>query len=102
MDGRRIILNPGENEIRLEGANAGKTDASLWLYIPNMTLKEVFSVVIDPENVNTIRFEYGDMMDEYVGYTRVSTIQDSGEEISVCLKRPPATSTVEVTDFVRS
>ena len=95
MDGRRVILNPGTNEIRLEGANAGQTEVSLWLYIPNMTLEEVFRIVIVPENLQTIRYEYGEMAEEYTGYTRVSVVQDGLNEISVCLKH-----TEEVNDNV--
>ena len=89
MEGRRIILNPGPDEIRLEGADAGYADGVLWLYMPGVTLTEAFALVTEPENIQRIHYEYGEMAQEYVGFTKPVTLREDDGESAAALKKPP-------------
>ena len=87
MKGRRLILNPGENEIVLEGSEAGYADGVLWLYIQGQTLAQTFALLSDPGNTAVIVFEYGEMEDVYEGFTRLTTLIERDGEVSASLTK---------------
>lgn len=63
--GRRVILNPEENQIVYEGANAGYADGVLWIWTLETDLAAVVLALTDPANTSKIRYEYGEMADEW-------------------------------------
>ena len=44
-------------------------------------------MAFNPAKTETIWFQYGEMEDQFVGYTDCVSIMERGAEISVCLKR---------------
>ena len=87
MDGRSLILNPGPNEIELPGSEAGYADGVLWLYLKGVTLAQAFALLSDPDNTQAIEFRYGEMVDAYEGMTRLTSVRDSGEQVSASMER---------------
>lgn len=86
MHGRRLILNPGENEIILEGSEAGYAEGVLWLYIQGQTLAQTFALLNDPANTGVIRFEFGEMEKVYEGFTRLIALMERDGEVAAALK----------------
>jgi hypothetical protein len=84
MEGQRLILKDGT---RIEDGTAGLADGFLWLYFAGWTMQEAAMMAFNPEKTGTIWFQYGEMEDEFVGYTDCVSIMERGAEISVCLKR---------------
>lgn len=87
MEGRRLILNPGADEVILENSEAGCADGVLWLYIRDVPLVQAFGLVSDPAKTQSIRFQYGDMEDRFEGFTRPVGIIDNGDMIRAALRR---------------
>lgn len=83
--GQRLILQDGT---QIENGSCGYADGRLWCWVTGYTMPEAAQVFFNPEKTGTIRFEYGEMADEYEGYTVCTNllINDDGQ-ISVCLKR---------------
>lgn len=71
--GRRIILADGTV---FEGSEAGYADGVLWCYIKSgsMTFPEIATVFSDEEKTKKIRYEYGEMNDEYKKFVVIYTI----------------------------
>lgn len=86
MRGRRLILNPGADEIILEGSEAGYADGVLWLYIQGQTLAQTFALLSDPANTAVIRYEYGEMEKVYEGFTRLTALMERDGEVAAALK----------------
>ena len=85
MEGRRIILNDGT---RLEGGEAGYSQGFLWIYLHGMTMMQAAMLFLNPEKTAKIVFQYGEMQDEYEGYTSCININiDVDGRLSVCLTR---------------
>ena len=87
MDGRRLIMNPGPNQIELPGSDAGYAEGVLWLYIQGQTLAQAFAFLSDPANTAVIRYEYGEMSDVYEGFTHLTTLMEREGEVSAALKK---------------
>lgn len=87
MDGRSLILNPGPNQIKLPGSEAGYAEGVLWLYIRGLTLAQAFAVLSDPANTAVIRYEYGEMADMFEGFTHLTTLMERDGEVSAALKK---------------
>lgn len=87
MDGRKLVLNPGPDEIVLEDSEAGYADGVLWLYIKGRTLAQTFALLINPSNTAEIDFRYGDMVDHYEGYTHLISLREGDELVSAALER---------------
>lgn len=87
MDGRSLILNPGLNEIELPGSEAGYAEGVLWLYLVDVDLVRAFQILVDPENTAMIEFHYGEMVDRYEGYTRISCLMERDGMVSASLER---------------
>lgn len=87
MSGRRLILNPGETEVVLEGSEAGYSDGVLWLYMTDITLPEAFALLIAPANTGVIAYQYGEMEDRYEGFTDLTGLFTSDGMVRAALKR---------------
>ena len=87
MSGRRLILNPGETEVVLEGSEAGYSDGVLWLYMTGITLPEAFALLIAPEHTGVIAYQYGEMEDRYEGFTDLIGLFTSDGMVRAALKR---------------
>ena len=87
MEGRRLILNPGEHETILEDCEAGYAGGVLWLYLNGVTMAQAFALLRDEANTTVIVFQYGDMEDRYEGMTRLTGIMDDGEQVRASLKK---------------
>ena len=84
MEGRRLILNDGTT---IENGEAGCADGSLWCYLPGYTMQQAASLFFDAAKTAKIIFQYGNMEDEYNGYTNCVTITTAGGMTSVCMKK---------------
>lgn len=84
MDGRRLILNDGTT---LERGEAGYAEGFLWCYIPNFTMQQAASLFLDSDKTEKIIFQYGDMQDEYDGFTNCVSISTAGTTVSVCMTK---------------
>ena len=85
MEGVRLILMDGTV---LENATAGSASGVLWCMIPGMTMEQAAAVFLDPNKTGHIVFQYGDMEDEYNGFTTCTALDlDYGDKLSVTLKR---------------
>ena len=87
MDGRSLVLNPGLNEVVLDGSEAGYADGVLWLYLKGMTLPRAFVLLSNPTNTAAIDFHYGEMVDHYEGFTHLTLVQEAGDEVRAALER---------------
>lgn len=85
--GRRLILNPGRNEIILENSEAGYSGDTLWLYIRGIDMAEAFALLSNSANTGVIVFEYGEMTDRYEGMTRLTGIISRDALVSAALER---------------
>lgn len=84
MTGRRLILN---NDIVIENGEAGYSAGFLWCYITGYTMAEAAEIFLSPGNTARIIFQYGEMEDQYDGYTECMNLMiDTDGKISVCLK----------------
>lgn len=83
MEGRRLILNDGTV---IEDGNAGYSDGFLWLWFAGYTLQQAATMFFDPTKTAKIVYQYGEMQDEYTGYTVCrSLMTDADGRISVCM-----------------
>jgi hypothetical protein len=83
--GRRLILSDGTV---LENGECGYADGRLWCWVSGMTMAEAAEMFFDPGRTDHIVFEYGEMSDEYDGFTTCTGISiDSDGKISVCLTK---------------
>ena len=82
--GRRLILADGTT---LENGEAGYYDHVLWCYIPGGTIPEMASVFTDPSKTAVIKFEYGEMADVYEGFTNVTALIMSENEVKISLRK---------------
>ena len=85
MEGLRLILSDGTV---LENARAGYSTGSVIIWINGMTLQEAISIVFDPSKMSKVTFQYGEMQDEYTGYTKCVNIgiNEDGEVTAIMEK----------------
>ena len=83
MDGRRLILNDGTT---IEDGVAGYAEGFLWLRFPGYTMQQAALLFFDPNKTARIIFQYGEMQDEYNGFTTCRTLtMDADGLMSVCM-----------------
>lgn len=83
VTGRRLILNDGTI---IEDGEAGYSQGALWLYITGYTMAEAAVILFDPAKTAKIVFQYGEMQDEYEGYTSCRTLMiDVDGRVSACM-----------------
>lgn len=83
-EGLRLILKDG---MEIENGRAGYTDRVLWLWMPGMSMQGAAAIVFDPEKTGKIIFRYGNMQDEYEGFTHCIRILEEENDIAVCMTR---------------
>ena len=86
MSGTSLIMKDGT---RIEDGRAGYADGALWCYFEGYTMAQAAAIFLDPEKTDRIQFKYGEMQDEYEGFTecRHMDIQEDGSG-RACLMRP--------------
>lgn len=85
MDGRQIVMNDGT--VIPDGV-AGYADGVLWVYFTGYTMAQAAIMFFDPDATGKIIFQYGEMTDEYIGYTDCINISvDTDGRISVALRK---------------
>lgn len=83
--GRRLILHDGTV---IENGEAGYSQGFLWIWFTGYTLQEAAVMFFDPSKTSVIDYEYGEMQDDYRGYTNCISLQiDVDGKISVCLTK---------------
>ena len=82
MEGQRLILMNGRV---IENARAGLASGFLWLWIPGITMVEGAEIAFDPEAVQHIIYQYGDMEDTFDGFTVCRNLMDDDGEIAIRL-----------------
>ena len=83
--GKRLILNDGTS---IEEGRAGYAQGFLWCYLPNYTMQQAASLFFDAQKTERIVFQYGEMEDEYTGYTNcIRLMADTDGIVSVCMTR---------------
>lgn len=84
MEGQNIILNDGTT---IPG-NVGYSQGFLWCWFTGYTMQQAANIFFDPEKTSRIVFQYGDMQDEYEGFTNCINISINNDGLlSVCLVR---------------
>lgn len=82
---RKIILADGTE---LPDSECGYADHTLWCYIKNKSMGEVFGMFSDPEKTSYIHSIFGSQEREYVGFTELNLIQQSEFTVDVRLLVP--------------
>lgn len=82
--GQRIIL---KDETVLEDGRCGFSEGLLWCWIKEMTMQQAAEIFFDPNKTGKITYEYGEMSDEYEGFTSIQSLTKQYDEIAVCLKQ---------------
>ena len=83
--GRKIILGDGQE---LPGVEVGYASGVLWLYKLGMTINQAIEFLAE-ERTQQITFVFGDMRDEYEGFTRIAAAMvDFDGTIKVALTQP--------------
>lgn len=84
----RLVLNDGTT---IEGGKAGYSEGFLWLYFTGYTLQQAAGLFFDSSKTSHIVFQYGEMENEYDGFTVCITLNiDIDGNVSVCMKRGDA------------
>lgn len=85
MEGRRLILN--DSTIIPDG-QCGYAQGFLWCWFTGYTLQQAATMFLDPSLTSKIVFQYGDMQDEFDGFTTCTSLSiDADGKISVCLTK---------------
>lgn len=84
MEGRRLILN---DETVIEGGQAGYSGGFLWLWLPGLTIHDAAMIAFNAGKTAKIIFQYGEMQDEYEGFTHCTRLIEEEDQIAVCMTR---------------
>ena len=83
--GQRLILMDGTT---IENGTAGYSQGVLCCWFTGYTLPQAAQMFLDPAKTGRIVFEYGQMSDNYEGFTNCTYLMiDSDGKVSVCLTR---------------
>lgn len=83
MEGRRVVLNDGTT---IENGQAGCSEGFLWLWFAGYTMQQAASLFFDPTKTERIVYQYGEMADEYTGYTTCRSLMvDNDGMVSVSM-----------------
>jgi len=63
------------NDTVLENARCGYSDRSLWCWIPDKKMVDMFELFSDPENLKTIQCKFLTTRTLYKGFTELLAIQ---------------------------
>lgn len=81
MEGHRLILNDGSE---IENGQAGLANGALWLWIPGK-FWDVADMARNAEKMQIITFQFGEMQEEYEGYTICTGIMSNSDVIAVSM-----------------
>lgn len=85
MTGQRLILNDGTT---IENGRAGYSQGFLWCHFKDFTMQQAAAIFLDEEKTSKIVFQYGEMQDEYNGFTScIRLLIDVDGLVSVCMER---------------
>lgn len=86
MNGRYTELADGT---KYQGAECGYSEGVLWCFIPGgADFLQVFQDFANPEKTSRIEFHYGEMTDEYTGFTDFrGAMKNLDGKISVQLRK---------------
>ena len=83
--GQRLIFLDGTT---IENGSCGYADGCLWCWITGYTMQQAAAIFFDPAKTGKITYEYGEMSDEYEGFTNCTNLFiDNDGQVSACLKR---------------
>lgn len=83
--GRRLIFADGTT---VENGRCGYSDGALVCWVTGYSMQTAGEIFFDPNKTSRIVFEYGEMSDEYDGFTRcVLQMIDNDGQVSACLKK---------------
>lgn len=85
MEGQRLIMKDGTT---IENGRCGYSEGHLWCWITGYTMQEAAGIFLDPEKTDKITYQYGEMSDEYEGFTDcINLFVDNDGKVSACLVR---------------
>ena len=85
MEDQRLIMKDGTT---IENGRCGYSEGHLWCWITGYTMQQAAAIFFDPDKTGKIVYEYGEMSDEYAGFTVcVNLFIDADGKVSVCLVR---------------
>lgn len=85
MDGQRLILMDGTT---IENGRCGYADGRLWCWVNGYTMQQAALVFLDASKTGDIVYQYGEMQDEYHGFTVCTSLMiDNDGQVSACLIR---------------
>ena len=83
--GQRLIFKDGTT---IENGSCGYSQGFLWCWIHGYTMQEAAAIFFDPNKTGKITYEYGEMSDDYVGFTNLTNLFiDVDGQVSACLTR---------------
>lgn len=83
--GQRLILLDGTT---IEDGSCGYAEGKLWCWVNGFTMPQAAAIFFDPQKTGNIVYEYGEMSDEFDGYTNCITLFiNTDGQISACLIR---------------
>jgi hypothetical protein len=72
----------------IEDGNAGYAQGFLWLWFTGYTMPQAAAILFDPSKTARIIYQYGEMQDEYTGYTNCTNISiDTDGQIAACMTK---------------
>ena len=81
--GQRLILMDGTI---IEDGHCGYSEGHLWCWVTGYTMVQAAAIFFDPDKTGKIIYEYGEMSDEYDGYTNCTNLFiDYDGQVSACL-----------------
>ena len=84
MEGRRLVLNDGTE---IENGEAGYANQRLWCFLPGYTIQAAAAIFFDAGKTAKIVFQYGEMQDEYNGFTNCVNLMQEETRVCVCLTK---------------
>lgn len=82
--GRRIVMADGTI---YEGAEIGYAGGVIWCYLKNTTIIDAFADFSDADKTEHLVFQYGEMQDEYTGYTVLTAMVQSENDAQIELRK---------------
>ena len=79
--GQRLILG----SLTIENGSCGLSDGFLWCWVTGYSLPEAANIFFNSGYTQKIIYEYGEMSDEYDGYTNCIHLSIDNGQVSACL-----------------
>lgn len=83
--GQRLIMNDGTV---IENGRAGYSQGTLVCFVTGFTMQQAANLFFDAEKTSKIIFQYGEMSNEYDGFTNCININKNVDGVvSVCMTK---------------